>query len=174
MGPWPTFLKYKGFDVGNSRVEEDKMDLVEKIYENAKVRKVQITPVDHIAASEFSEAAEPVACNSENIPEGLMGLDVGPKTQKEYAAIIADSNTVLWNGPMGVFEWSSFANGSIAVADAMAANERAYTVVGGGDSVSATNLAGVSEKMSHVSTGGGASLEYLEGKTLPGLKVLTK
>ena len=170
-----TFLKYKGFDVGNSRVEEDKMDLVEKIYENAKVRKVQIhLPVDHIAASEFSEAAEPVACNSENIPEGLMGLDVGPKTQKEYAAIIADSNTVLWNGPMGVFEWSSFANGSIAVADAMAANERAYTVVGGGDSVSATNLAGVSEKMSHVSTGGGASLEYLEGKTLPGLKVLTK
>lgn len=170
-----TFLKYKGFEVGNSRVEEDKLDLVEKIYENAKIRKVQIhLPVDHIAAADFSENAEAVACNGENIPEGLMGLDIGPKTQKEYAKIIAESNTVLWNGPMGVFEWPQFANGSLAVAEAMASNDRAYTVVGGGDSVSATNLAGVSEKMSHVSTGGGASLEYLEGKTLPGLKVLVK
>ena len=170
-----TFLKYKGFEVGDSRVEADKLDLVEKIYENAKVRKVQIhLPVDHLAASEFSENAEAVPCHGENIPEGLMGLDIGPKTQEEYAKVIAESNTVLWNGPMGVFEWPQFARGSIAIADAMAANDRAYTVVGGGDSVSATNLAGVSEKMSHVSTGGGASLEFLEGKTLPGLKVLVK
>ena len=160
-----TFLKYKGYKVGNSRVEDDKMDLVEKIYENAKARKVQIhLPVDHVVASEFSEDAEAVVIESEDIPDGYMGLDIGPKTQKQYAAVIEESNTVLWNGPMGVFEWKAFAQGSLTVADAMAKNSHAYTVVGGGDSVSATNMAGVADKMSHVSTGGGASLEYLEGK----------
>jgi phosphoglycerate kinase len=167
-----TFLKYKGHNVGNSRVEEDKMKLVEMIYRNADQRGVRLhLPVDHVCAKEFSETAEAVVTEGVEIPEGLMGLDIGPQTIANYCEIIKPAKTVLWNGPMGVFEWDSFAAGSLEVARAMAECE-GNTVVGGGDSVSATNKAGVGSKMSHVSTGGGASLEFLEGKTLPGIKPL--
>ncbi len=169
-----TFLKFKGIDVGSSRVEADKMDLVETILRNADARKVQIhLPVDHLCAKEFSETAEAVAVAGGAIPQGLMGLDIGPETQKIFARVIRDSKTVLWNGPMGVFEWDKFATGTMAIAGAMA-EVRGKTIVGGGDSVSAVQKSGFAAKMTHISTGGGASLEFLEGKVLPGIKVLLK
>lgn len=169
-----TFLKFKGHDVGSSRVEADKLDLVDLIYRNAEQRGVRIhLPQDHVCASDFSENAEAVNIDSADISSGLMGLDIGPKTIENYSSLVKKAKTVLWNGPMGVFEWDKFASGSLAIAHAMAECE-GNTVVGGGDSVAAANKAGVSEKMSHVSTGGGASLEFLEGKALPGLKPLSK
>lgn len=169
-----TFLKYRGFDVGASRVEADKLDLVATIMRNAEARKVKIhLPVDHLCAKEFAESAEPVVIDGEAIPAGLMGLDIGQKTQKEFARVIRESKTVLWNGPMGVFEWDKFAKGTMTIAQAMA-EVRGKTVVGGGDSVSAVQKSGFADKMTHISTGGGASLEFLEGKVLPGIKVLMK
>jgi phosphoglycerate kinase len=167
-----TFLKYKGIDVGASRVEADKMDLVAAIFKNAEQRRVNIhLPQDHVCAKSFDQNADAISVSSANIPEGLMGLDIGPKTQEHYAKILKGSNTIFWNGPMGVFEWPAFAKGSFSIAEAMAQSS-AKTIVGGGDSVSAVNKAGLAAKMFHISTGGGASLEYLEGKTLPGLKLL--
>ena len=169
-----TFLKYKGVDVGDSRVEHDKLDLVASIYRNAESRKVEIIlPEDHIAAESFGPDAKPIDVSNKNIPRGLMGLDIGPRTIKRYTDIIGLSKTVLWNGPMGVFEFDQFARGSLKVAEAMASNN-GFTVIGGGDSVAAANKAGVADKISHISTGGGASLEFLEGKMLPGVKVLLK
>ena len=169
-----TFLKYKGFSVGNSLVEEDKMDLVESIFRNAEQRRVEvILPLDHVCASEFKEDSSPELVSEAGIPDGLMGLDIGPKTVSLFSEKILSASTVLWNGPMGVFEWSSFDKGTLAVADACAASG-AYTVIGGGDSVAAINKAGVADKVDHISTGGGASLEFLEGKTLPGLKILSE
>lgn len=169
-----TFLKFKGFDVGASRVEADRMDLVESIFRNAEARRVQIhLPQDHGCAAEFSESANRHDVDTAAIPSGLMGLDIGPKTSAKYAEVIARSRTVFWNGPMGVFEWPAFAKGTMDVARAVAACE-GRTVVGGGDSVSAVNQAGVASKISHVSTGGGAALEFLEGRSLPGIKVLQK
>jgi phosphoglycerate kinase len=168
-----TFLKYKGIDVGASRVEADKMDLVEKILRNAEARKVQIhLPVDHLCAREFSETAEAVPVSG-SISAGLMGLDIGPETRRNYARVIRESKTVLWNGPMGVFEWDKYAQGTMTIAEAMAV-VRGKTIVGGGDSVSAAQKSGFAGKMTHISTGGGASLEFLEGKVLPGIKVLAK
>jgi phosphoglycerate kinase len=168
-----TFLKYKGVDVGSSRVEEDKLELVEKIMRNAEARKVQIhLPVDHICAAEFNESADPVTVDG-GIKSGLMGLDIGPETQKNFSRIIKDSKTVLWNGPMGVFEWDKFSTGTMAIAKAMS-EVQGQTIVGGGDSVSAVHKSGFANKMTHISTGGGASLEFLEGKMLPGIKVLLK
>lgn len=167
-----TFLKYKGFSIGSSRCEDDRMSLVEAIYRNAEQRKVRIElPCDHLCASEFVEGTAAIPVMDTAIPSGLMGLDIGPKTIEKYRTIIMGSGSVLWNGPMGVFEWKEFAAGSMAIANAMAESQ-AQTVVGGGDSVAAVNAAGVASKMTHVSTGGGASLELLEGKILPGLKVL--
>jgi phosphoglycerate kinase len=167
-----TFLKYKGISVGNSRVENDKMDLVELIYNNADRRAVKIhLPVDHVVAGEFSQTAPAKNTDSSSIEDGMMGLDIGVKSAKEFAKIIEEAGTVLWNGPMGVFEWENYSHGSMAVANAMAACE-GQTVIGGGDSVAAVNMAGVGASMSHISTGGGAALEFLEGKTLPGIKVL--
>jgi phosphoglycerate kinase len=169
-----TFLKYKGVDVGKSRVEEDKMNLVETIMRTAEKRRVMIhLPVDHMCAASFAEDAAPVQVDAADIPAGLMGLDIGPKTIAGFEGVIKRSKTVLWNGPMGVFEWPAFSKGSMAVAHAMA-SIHGKTVIGGGDSVSAVNMAGVASKMSHISTGGGASLEFLEGRTLPGIKVLLK
>ncbi len=169
-----TFLKYKGAAVGASRVEEDKLDLVETIYRNAEQRRVRIVlPKDHVCASEFAETAKPVVVAAPDIPAGLMGLDIGPATAMEYAAIIKESKTIFWNGPMGVFEWPAFAKGSMEVAKAMA-EVGGTTVIGGGDSVAAANMAGIADKIYHISTGGGASMEFLEGKTLPGVKVLMK
>ncbi|HET9238836.1 MAG TPA: phosphoglycerate kinase [Oligoflexus sp.] len=169
-----TFLKYQGVDVGDSRVETDKMDLVASIYRNAEARKVEIIlPEDHVAAAKFDADAEAVEIPGRTIQKGLMGLDIGPRTIKRYSDIIGLSKTVLWNGPMGVFEFDKFAKGSLRIAEAMARSS-AFTVVGGGDSVAATNKAGVADKMDHISTGGGASLEFLEGQILPGVKVLLK
>ncbi|MFW7378218.1 MAG: phosphoglycerate kinase [Oligoflexus sp.] len=169
-----TFLRFNGASVGSSRVEEDKMDLVEKIYRNAEARKVEIVlPEDHVAAKAFDEGEAAQAINQVSIPEGLMGLDIGPKTVSRFKSYIDQSKTVLWNGPMGVFEWSAFAKGTMDIAHAVA-DCRGFTVVGGGDSVAAINKAGVADRINHVSTGGGASLEFLEGKTLPGIKVLSR
>lgn len=169
-----TLLKYKGVEVGKSRVESDKMNLVEMIFRNAAERQVKIhLPIDHRCSSEFSQNTPLELTPDEKIPPGLMGLDIGPKTEEAFARVITHANTVLWNGPMGVFEWDQYAQGSFAVAKAMAACD-GTTVVGGGDSVAAVNKAGLADQMTHVSTGGGASLELLEGKTLPGLKVLAK
>ena len=149
------------------------MDLVDKILRNAEARKVQIhLPTDHLCAKEFAETAEAVPVSGA-IPAGLMGLDIGPETQKAFARVIRDSKTVLWNGPMGVFEWEKFAKGTMSIAEAMA-DVHGKTVVGGGDSVSAVQKSGFASKMTHISTGGGASLEFLEGKILPGIKVLMK
>jgi phosphoglycerate kinase len=169
-----TFLKFKGVAIGKSRVEEDKMDLVEKIYRNAESRKVEIVlPEDHIVAKEFSPEAEAIEISEHDIPDDMMGLDIGPRTAQRYASIIASAKTVLWNGPMGVFEWEAFAKGTFKIAEACSTSS-ARTVVGGGDSVAALNQSGLADKMWHVSTGGGASLEFLEGMTLPGIKVLSK
>jgi phosphoglycerate kinase len=167
-----TFLKFKGFEVGDSRIEEDKLGLVEKIYRNAQQRKVEILlPLDHVVANKFSADADHHITDGQEIKTGWMGLDIGPKTCDSYARAIMDSRTVLWNGPMGVFEMPAFAQGTIKVAESCA-ESAARVVVGGGDSVAAVNSAGLSDKMWHVSTGGGASLELLEGITLPGVKAL--
>jgi phosphoglycerate kinase len=169
-----TFLKYKGVNVGTSRIEADKMDLVATILKNAEARRVRIhLPVDHIVAKAFEETSPPITTDDQTIPEGFMGLDIGPKTAKIFADVIAGSKTVLWNGPMGVFEWKNFSQGTMDVAAAMT-RVSGKTIVGGGDSVSAVKKSGFSSKMTHVSTGGGASLELLEGKMLPGIKVLLK
>lgn len=167
-----TLLKFRGFQVGLSKVEHDKMDLVEAIFRNAESRKVAIElPVDHVCAGSFDSEAAATIINDINIPAGLMGLDIGPKTIARYQEIVRSSSTVLWNGPMGVFEWSQFAKGTTAVAEEIAQCP-GYTVLGGGESVAAAQKAGVADKIKHVSTGGGASLEYLEGTQLPGIKAL--
>lgn len=167
-----SFLKFKGSQVGTSRTEDDKMMLVETIYRNAEARRVRIhLPQDHVISKEFSSTAPFKITEGVDIEEGYMGLDIGPKTREAYAKIIRKAQTVLWNGPMGVFEWKNYAEGSMSIAHAMT-ECRGTTVVGGGDSVSAANMAGVASQLSHVSTGGGASLEFLEGIVLPGVRCL--
>ncbi len=169
-----TFLKYQGVEVGDSRVEADKMDLISQIYRNAEARKVEIIlPEDHVCAASFAANATPIESQGKAIAPGLMGLDIGNRTIKRFTDIIALSKTVLWNGPMGVFEFDNFARGSLRIAEAMAKSP-AFTVIGGGDSVAAANKAGIASKIDHISTGGGASLEFLEGKILPGVRVLLK
>ncbi|MEN9808515.1 MAG: hypothetical protein RLZZ488_82 [Pseudomonadota bacterium] len=167
-----TFLRYMGHKVGKSRVEEDKLSLVGEILKAAEARRVKIIlPIDHVCASEFAEGTMPVACTGADIPDNLMGLDIGPKTAALFAETIRNSKVVVWNGPMGVFEWDSFADGSRKVAEALT-QCTGSTIVGGGDSAAAITQFGLAEKVSHVSTGGGASMELLEGKELPGIKVL--
>jgi phosphoglycerate kinase len=170
-----TFLKAKNVPVGKSMVEDDYLDTARSLLASAAEKGVTIVlPVDHVAADRFAPDAEPVYVDSQAVPDNLMGLDVGPKTLELYAKVLSDAKSVLWNGPVGVFEFDSFAKGTEAVARLVAqATERgALTVVGGGDSVAAVNKFGLASKMSHVSTGGGASLEYLEGKELPGIACL--
>jgi len=170
-----TFLKVKGIKVGKSLVEEDFLDTAKNLLIAAEKAGVRIVlPVDHLCASSFSADATPVYIDGENIPDDLMGLDVGPKTLALYAAVLAKAGSIVWNGPVGVFEFDAFAKGTEEVAKMVAAatGRGALTVVGGGDSVAAVNKFGLASKMSHVSTGGGASLEYLEGKTLPGIACL--
>ena len=167
-----TFLKAKGYEIGNSLVDETKIDYCKEMMEKAKAKGVKLLlPIDNAVADKFADVA-PVITEDANIPEGFMGLDIGPKTIEEYVNTVNASKTIVWNGPMGVFEFENFANGTLAVAKAMAALTDATTVIGGGDSAAAVNQLGFGDKMTHVSTGGGASLEFLEGKELPGIVAL--
>ncbi|MED1946931.1 MULTISPECIES: phosphoglycerate kinase [Brevibacillus] len=167
-----TFLKAQGYGIGASLCEDDKLDLARTLMDQAKERGVQLLmPVDVVVADRFAADAEKQVVAIDAIPEGWMALDIGPKTVEQYHSVIVDSKTVVWNGPMGVFEMDAFADGTIGVAKAMAACS-GTTIIGGGDSVAAVEKAGVAEQMTHISTGGGASLEFMEGKELPGVAVL--
>ncbi|PRR84585.1 phosphoglycerate kinase [Clostridium vincentii] len=166
-----TFLKAQGYEIGTSLVEADRIDYAKEMIEKAKTKGVKfLLPVDHRVADGFKDVTA-VVTEDQNIPAGSMGLDIGPKTDVLYANAIKDAKTVIWNGPMGVFEFDNFNKGTIAVAKAMA-DADATTVIGGGDSAAAVNILGFGEKMTHISTGGGASLEFLEGKELPGIAAL--
>lgn len=168
-----TFLKAQGAEVGKSRVEEDKISLALRLLDSSHRLGVEIVlPVDHVCGTSPDEKSEKKDINDRNIPADLMGLDIGSKTRALFTQHIRDAKTVLWNGPMGLFEVAKFAEGTKSVAVAMANNQYASTIIGGGDSAAAVNEFGLADKMTHVSTGGGASLEYLEGKELPGLKAL--
>ncbi len=167
-----TFLKAQGFTVGTSLVEEDKVEYAKEMIDKAKAKGVNLLlPVDHITADQFSAEATPVVTEAENIQDGYMGLDIGPKTAAIYANAVKSAKTVVWNGPMGVFEFENFAKGTVEVAKALADSD-ATTIIGGGDSAAAVNILGFGDKMTHISTGGGASLEFLEGKALPGIEAL--
>ena len=168
-----TFLKAQGLEVGKSRVEEDKLALATKLLDAAQRLKTSLVlPVDHIIGTEPSDKSEARETPDRAIPPDMMGLDIGPKTRAQYTQHIRGAKTVVWNGPMGLFEVNKFAEGTRSVAAAMAMNREAVTVIGGGDSAAAVQQMGFADKMSHVSTGGGASLELLEGITLPGIKAL--
>lgn len=169
-----TFLKAQGHSIGKSLVEDDFLDTAKDLLAKAEKAGVKILlPVDHVGGAEFADK-DPVAVDSVDLPDNLMGMDVGPKTVELYKNAILASKSIVWNGPVGVFEFENFAKGTEAVARlvAEATSKGAMTVVGGGDSVAAVNKFNLADKMSHVSTGGGASLEFLEGKTLPGIAIL--
>ena len=169
-----TFLSVLGKEIGKSLFEADYIETAKAFLAKAAEKGVKvILPVDHICAAEFSENAEPVLVDDVNIPSDLMGMDIGPKTVALIVEEIKKAKSVVWNGPMGVFEFEAFSKGTGEVAKALA-ESNATSVVGGGDSVAAINKFGLADKISHVSTGGGASLEFLEGKTLPGIKALEK
>ncbi len=165
-----TFMKAKGEEIGSSMLEADYLEYAKEMIEKAAQKGVKLLiPVDTIAAKSFSNDAEfKTVTSEEGIEEGWLGLDIGEKTSKLYADAVKEAKTVVWNGPMGVFEMSNFANGTIAVAKALAEID-ATTIIGGGDSAAAVNILGFGDKMTHISTGGGASLEFLEGKELPGV-----
>lgn len=168
-----TFVKALGHEIGKSLLEEDKIELAKEYMAKAKEKGVQfVMPEDVIVADDFSEEANTKAVSIEEIPADWEALDIGPKTREKYAKIIAESNLIIWNGPMGVFELNVFANGTKAVGEALA-NSNGYSVIGGGDSAAAVEKFGLADKMSHISTGGGASLEFMEGKELPGVSALT-
>jgi phosphoglycerate kinase len=170
-----TFLKAQGADVGKSRVEDDKLDLARHIIQDAKKRNVKLLlPLDHVVADRIDlNAVTRIIDASQPIPPTMMGLDIGPKSVEEFSEAISTARTIVWNGPMGVFEVSPFAKGTFKIAHAVAENGGATSIVGGGDSVAAVHAAGVADKITHISTGGGASLEFLEGKKLPGVEALT-
>jgi phosphoglycerate kinase len=170
-----TFFKAQGGHIGNSLVEEDKLDLALKLIEKAKVQGVNLLlPVDSVTANAFDNDADIEAADNMSIKDGYMGLDIGPEAIENFVNVIENSKTILWNGPMGVFEMSNFANGTKKVAEAVvAATEKgAFSLIGGGDSAAAVNNLGYGDKVSYVSTGGGALLEYMEGKELPGVAAL--
>lgn len=170
-----TFYKAEGKEIGTSLLEAEKIDLAKEVLENVKKSGVKfLLPVDVVAASEFKNDSPSVVVNVDSIPADKMGLDIGPETVKLFSAEIAKAKTIVWNGPMGVFEMDNFAKGTNAVAQALAdaTAKGAITVIGGGDSAAAITKAGLKDKVSHVSTGGGASLEFLEGKVLPGVVAL--
>lgn len=170
-----TFLKALGEQVGKSLVEEDKIDLAKQLLQEAKTRKLKfLLPSDHVVADKIDANARIQKIGEgQSIPADMMALDIGPKTVEKFSEEISGARTIVWNGPMGVFEVAPFAKGTFAVARAVAENAGAISIVGGGDSVSAVKAAGVADKISHISTGGGASLEFLEGKKLPGVEALT-
>ena len=169
-----TFLKAQGYEVGKSLVENDKLELALQLLEHAKNTSVKfLLPVDHIGAVKIDvHSVVHTIAPGQPIPPDMMGLDIGPKSIALFTDEIADARTIIWNGPMGVFEVSPFSRGTFKIAQAIAANEAATSIVGGGDSVAAVAAAGVSDKITHISTGGGASLEFLEGKKLPGVEAL--
>ncbi len=167
-----TFMKALGHHIGTSLLEEDQVENAGQMMKDAEAKGVKfLIPVDNKVGKEYDEHTEAMIVNSDEIPDGWMGLDIGPKTQILFADAIKGAGTVIWNGPMGVSEWDNFAAGTIAVAKAVA-DSGAISIVGGGDSVAAVTKLGFSDKMSHISTGGGASLEFLEGKELPGIAAL--
>lgn len=170
-----TFLNALGQSTGKSLVESDKLEVAKAALEKAKAKGVKLLlPVDHVLADKFDAAAKTQIFSGEGpFPADWMALDIGPATIDLFAKEVSDARTILWNGPMGVFELAPFAHGTNAIAELVAANQEATSVIGGGDSVAAVNQAGVAHKISHISTGGGASLEFLEGKTLPGVAALT-
>ncbi|MCH5191862.1 MAG: phosphoglycerate kinase [Oscillospiraceae bacterium] len=167
-----TFMKALGHNIGTSLLEADKVDLALEMMKKAEEKGVKfLIPVDNKVGKEYKPDTEAMVVNSDDIPDGWMGLDIGPKTQKMFADAVKDAGTVIWNGPMGVSEWENFASGTVAVATAIA-ESGAISIIGGGDSAAAIQKLGFADKMSHISTGGGASLEYLEGKELPGIAAL--
>ena len=168
-----TFIVAKGGKVGKSMLETDKVDLAKELLEKAAAKGVELyLPVDTVIAKEFKADAESKVCPTMEIPDEWEGLDIGPKTAEIFADVIKSAKTVIWNGPMGVFEFPKFAVGTKAVAQALADNPEATTIIGGGDSAAAIEQLGYADKVTHISTGGGASLEYLEGKVLPGIACL--
>jgi len=169
-----TFLKAQGVEVGQSRVEEDKLELAGDLLRFAERRSIEMhLPKDHVVAEKIDPTSRAEVVNTPSIPANRMGVDIGPATRVDYAQQIARAKTIIWNGPMGVFEIAQFAEGTLAVARAVAASS-AVSVVGGGDSVAAVKKAGVESKITHISTGGGASLELLSGLKLPGVEALTE
>lgn len=170
-----TFIKAQGGNIGTSIVEEDKLDLAMSILNKAKLKNVKIyLPTDNIIADKFDNEAHTQTTSAGNIPEGWMGLDIGPESIDTFSEVIKNSKTILWNGPMGVFEMSAFQNGTKSIANtiAEATLKGAFSLIGGGDSVAAINKYQLKDKVSYVSTGGGAMLEYIEGKELPGVKAI--
>lgn len=167
-----TFVKAQGGKVGNSLCEDDKIDVAAEILKKALDKEVRLlTPVDSLVADKMDEDSKTMVTNSAEIPDGYMGLDIGPKTIELYKQEIENAGTVVWNGPVGVFEINKFSTGTRAIAEAMA-NSKCISIIGGGDSAAAVEKFGLEDKMSHVSTGGGASLEFMEGKKLPGIEAL--
>ncbi len=168
-----TFQKALGGSIGKSLCEEDKIDLAREMLEKAKEKGVRILlPVDNICGQEFNNDTLRITVHSKQIPDGWEGMDIGPQTQALFAAEIANAATVVWNGPMGVFEFPNFAGGTRAIVKALADNHNCVSIIGGGDSAAAVEQMGYADKMTHISTGGGASLEFLEGKELPGVAAL--
>jgi phosphoglycerate kinase len=170
-----TFLKAQGEAVGKSLVEEDKIDLAKELLQKAKAHKLKfLLPTDHVIADRVEASATPkIVKPREPIPANMMALDIGPQTVETFSEEVSRARTIIWNGPMGVFELPAFAKGTFKIAHAVAENAGAISIVGGGDSVAAVNAAGVADKITHISTGGGASLEFLEGKKLPGVEALS-
>ncbi|MGE6257467.1 phosphoglycerate kinase [Heyndrickxia sporothermodurans] len=168
-----TFIKAKGYEIGKSLLEEDKIELAKSFMEKAKQKNVKFyMPVDAIVADDFSDSANKKVVSIEEIPADWEALDIGPETVEIYRDVVNQSKLVIWNGPMGVFELDSFANGTKGVANALAEAANTYSVIGGGDSAAAVEKFDLADKMSHISTGGGASLEFMEGKVLPGVAAL--
>ena len=168
-----TFLKAEGFNTGSSLLEEDKVELAKELIEKAKVKNVKlILPVDTVVAKEFKNDTEFFTTDSDKIPNEFMGLDIGEKTIEIFNNVIKNSKTIIWNGPLGVFEMDNFAKGTNSIARCIAKNKDAVSIIGGGDSAAAVEKIGLGDKITHISTGGGASLEFLEGKTLPGIEAV--
>ena len=167
-----TFLKAMGYEIGNSICELDRIDIAKETIEKEKKKGVKLLfPIDTVCGKEFSNEAETIVIDSKEIPKGWQGLDIGPKAIEEFTQVLKNAKTVIWNGPLGVFEFEKFAKGTNAIAKVLS-EINAITIVGGGDSVAAVEKGGFSDKITHISTGGGATLEYLEGKELPGIECL--
>lgn len=167
-----TFYKAEGLEIGTSILDKDSLEIAPQLLKKAEAAGVKmLLPIDVVVADEFNNDAKSAIVDKDAIPTDMMGLDIGPKTVELYKAAIADAETIVWNGPMGVFEMENFAHGTRAIAEALA-ESKAVTVIGGGDSAAAVEQFGLADKMTHISTGGGASLEFLEGKVLPGVAVL--